>query len=84
MKKLLILFSPPRLLEMASFVRETGTTSLAQTYEAAMQSRTTNPIPKITVGSGRTASNDVAVGDIVAAVSIVLSIVPIAAADAAW
>jgi hypothetical protein len=48
---------------MASFVRETGTTSLAQTNDAAMHSRATNPMPTRSVGSGSVASKVVVVGD---------------------
>lgn len=48
---------------MASFVRETGTTSLAQTNDAAMHSRATNPMPTSSVGSGSVASKVVVVGD---------------------
>lgn len=48
---------------MASFVRETGTTSLAQTNDAAMHSRATNPMPTRSVGSGSVASKVVVGGD---------------------
>lgn len=48
---------------MASFVRETGTTSLAQTNDAAMHSRATNPMPTSSVGSGSVASKVVVGGD---------------------
>ena len=42
-----------------------------------MHSRTTNPMPMTTAGSGRIASKDVVgIDDAIAAVSIILSIVP--------
>ncbi len=48
---------PPRFLEMANFVLDTGTTSFAQTNPAAMHSKITDPMPMKSDRSGATASN---------------------------
>ena len=48
---------------MASFVLETGTTSLAQTYPAATHSSTTDPMAARTAGFGVTASKTRSVDD---------------------
>ena len=48
---------------MASFVLETGTTSLAQTYPAAAHNSTTNPMAARSAGFGATASKTRSVDD---------------------
>jgi len=55
--------SPPRLLDMASFVLETGTTSLAHTYPAATHNSTTDPMAARSAGFGATASKTRSVDD---------------------
>ena len=48
---------------MASFVLETGTTSLTQTYPAATHNSTTDPMAARTAGFGATASKTRSVDD---------------------
>eukprot|EP00566_Odontella_aurita_P028998 CAMPEP_0113556490 /NCGR_PEP_ID=MMETSP0015_2-20120614/17282_1 /TAXON_ID=2838 /ORGANISM="Odontella" /LENGTH=155 /DNA_ID=CAMNT_0000457845 /DNA_START=44 /DNA_END=508 /DNA_ORIENTATION=+ /assembly_acc=CAM_ASM_000160 len=50
-------FISPRLLLMANFVLDTGTTELAHTSPATTHNATTEPIPASAVASGRTGSN---------------------------
>ena len=55
--KYTLIHLPPRLLDIASFVLDIGTTSLAHTYPATTHNSTTNPIPIKKDESGATASN---------------------------
>ena len=52
-----IIYSPPRLLDIASFVLDIGTTSFAQTLPAIIHNNNTDPIPIRRDESGSCASN---------------------------
>lgn len=68
---------------MASFVLETGTTSLAQTYPAATHNSTTVPMTARSAGFGATASKTRSVDDVDAAIVAVVVVAqsPTAAND---
>lgn len=51
------IYSPPRLLDIASFVLDIGTTSFAQTLPAIIHNNNTDPIPIRRDESGSCASN---------------------------